>query len=92
MSEVAAAAGAGPVLDPAKAARLRHACTQLEAVFMNELAKALRETVPQDGVLPAGTGGEMFSAMLDERLADLAATRMRSGLAGKLFSQLGGQP
>lgn len=72
--------------------RLERACAQLEGVFMNELAKALRETVPQDGVLPSGTGGDMFASMLDEKLAELAAARSRSGLTAALLEQLGKQP
>lgn len=90
MSGIASLAGAAPAAG--KEARLKQACTQLEAVFMNELAKALRETVPQEGVLPAGAGGDMFAAMLDERLAEVAAARMKGGLAAALLRELGGTP
>lgn len=72
--------------------RLRKACMQLEGVFMNELAKALRETVPADGVLPASSGGEMFTSMLDEKLAELAAARSQSGLTAALMNQLSRKP
>lgn len=79
---------AGATQKAAEQERLRKACTQLEGVFMNELAKALRETVPEDGVLPSSTGNEMFTSMLDEKLAELAAARSRSGLTNALMKQL----
>lgn len=82
-------APAGGARAAAEQERLRKACVQLEGVFMNELAKALRETVPQDGLLEAGTGGEMFASMLDEKLAELAAARSQSGLSAALLRQLG---
>jgi flagellar protein FlgJ len=93
MSDAIGAAGTTPpALDPAKDAKLRKACAQLEAVFMNELAKALRETVPQEGVLDSSAGGDMFASMFDERLAEIAAARTQSGVSAALYRQLSGQP
>lgn len=81
--------GTLPATD-AKAAKLEKACTQLQAVFMNELAKAMRETVPQDGALPESSGSEMFSSLFDEKVSDLAAGQLDHGITAALIRQLGG--
>jgi flagellar protein FlgJ len=69
-------------------ARLREACAQLEGVFMTQLMKLMRETVPEGGALDGGAGEEVFSSMLDERMSELAASRQEHGLGAALFRQL----
>jgi flagellar protein FlgJ len=67
---------------------LRKAAHDLEGVFVNELFKAMRETVPQNGFLSEDPGQELFTGMLDERLAQTYAERARSGLGEALYHQL----
>jgi flagellar protein FlgJ len=68
--------------------KLRKAAHDLEGVFVNELFKAMRATVPQDGILSQDPGQETFTGMLDERLAATYAERARSGLGEALYRQL----
>ena len=42
---------------------------QLEAVFVQQLFKAMRETVPDEGQ-SGGSGEALFTGMLDEKLAE----------------------
>jgi flagellar protein FlgJ len=69
-------------------ARLRRACAQMEGVFLSQLMKAMRETIPQDGIVNGGSGEEMFTGMMDETLSDAASARQERGLGAALFRQL----
>lgn len=88
------AAGGPPVAAPAESAgdrKLRDASRQLEGLFVQELFKAMRATVPQgEGILSGGAGEDMFTSMLDQHLATIAPTRWQGGLGEALYRQLRG--
>jgi flagellar protein FlgJ len=73
---------------PSAEARLREACAQFEGVFTQQLLKAMRETVPEDGVLSGGLGEELFNGLFDQHLAEEAALRQSGGLGEILYQQL----
>ncbi len=68
-------------------AELKRLSQQLEAVFLNQLLQAMRASVSHESS-DTGPGGEMFQAMLDEKLASEAAARETRGLADALYRQL----
>ncbi len=68
-------------------ARLRKATSQLEGVFMEQLFKAMRDTVPQDGALDGGEGEAMFTSMMDEHVAEAAAVKQHR-IGDALYRQL----
>ena len=72
----------------AEQARLRQAAQQLEGVFVEQLFKAMRATVPSEGTMDAGAGEERFSALLDEHLAAQTPHQWRRGLGEALYRQL----
>lgn len=78
---------APPPLDDPRT-RLRKASHDLESVFINELFKAMRETVPDDGILAQDPGQGLFTGMLDERIAQSYAGQGRSGIGEALYRQL----
>ncbi len=87
--------GIGPIGGPGAAgasdaahARLRQAAHQLEGLFVNELFKAMRQTVSADGIIGQAPGQELFQGMMDERIADLYAGRSEHGLGEALYRQL----
>jgi flagellar protein FlgJ len=64
---------------------------QLEGVFVQELFKAMRATVPDEGVISGGSAEQMFTGMLDERLAALVpAAWQHAGLEEALLRQFRG--
>ena len=65
--------------------RLRAAAKEFEGVFLTQLFKEMRATVPTED---EGPGQEMFTAMLDETLARAAAARPERGLGDALYRQL----
>lgn len=69
-------------------ARLRETAKQLEGVFVAQLFKAMRETVPEDGLTHGGAGEEMFTGLLDERFSTQAPLQWRRGIGDALVKQL----
>lgn len=81
--------GPGPTGAAAgEAARLRKLAAEVEGVFMQQLFKAMRETVPAGGMFDGGSGEDIFTGMLDEHISDVAAARQRNGLGEALYRQL----
>lgn len=78
----------GPRPDSERHAELRAAAQQLEAVFFNQLMQAMRESVPQGGLVEPSRGEQVFTAMLDERLSQVAAERLNRGLGEALYRQM----
>ncbi len=72
----------------AEQTRLRQAAQQLEGVFVEQLFKAMRATVPSDGTMNGGAGEEMFSGLLDEHLAAQTPDQWQRGLGEALYRQL----
>lgn len=71
----------GPV-DNATAAK------QMEALFAFQLIKAMRRTVPEDGLMSGGKGEEIARSLQDEALAQAIAERGALGLADHLRADL----
>jgi Rod binding domain-containing protein len=73
------AAGARPkAVDNAEAAK------QIESLFAFQLLKAMRKTVPEDGLFSGGKGEDIARTLQDEMLADAIAKRGALGLADQL--------
>lgn len=92
MSDIRVGAAPAPAPASPEEIRLRKAAQQLEGVFVQQLFKAMRETVPRgDGVIDGGSGEEMFTGLLDQRLSAEAPSRWQQhGLAEALYRQLRG--
>jgi flagellar protein FlgJ len=84
----AVASGAAGAAGGERERQLREAAAALEGVFMGELLKAMRETVPEDGAIASGAGEAIFTGLLDEHVAALAAARQSHGIGAALFRQL----
>lgn len=75
--------------DP-KDEKLRKVAKDLEGVFVAELFKAMRETVPQDGLTNGGMGEDVFTSMLDQHLAPQVGDGWQGGIGEALYRQLRG--
>ena len=71
-------------------ARLRQSSRDLEGVFVEQLFKAMRETVPENSLLSGGAGEEMFTSMMDGHLASELPASWENGLGEALYRQLRG--
>jgi len=63
-------------------------CRQFESLFVNQLLKEMRKTVPKDGIIPQSQEEEMFTGMFDEEVSKMIASSGRMGMAEMLFDQL----
>ena len=68
--------------------RLRAVAKQLEGVFVQELFKAMRETVPKDGFTDGGAGESLFTGMMDEKIATHVPEHWDRGIGESLYRQL----
>ncbi len=71
---------------------LREAARQFESVFVAQLFKSMRATVPKEGLTDAGFGGEVFTDMLDQEYAKSASSTGGLGLAEIIAGELGAKP
>lgn len=69
--------------------KLRRACHEMEAAFLRQLFETMREGVEkEEGLFGESQGEEIFTQMLDDKLASAAADRMTRGLGEALYRQL----
>ena len=83
-------AGSGPELPGGDRAELRALADQLQGVFIQQLFKAMRDTVPESGSAFGRAGQEMFGGIMDEHLAEEAAAQLSRDLGQALYRQLSG--
>ena len=90
MTSPIAPTGAPIPADPTNARndRLQKTAKQLEGVFVLQMLKAMRATVPKGGITDASSGEETFTSMLDEKVADQIPTQWKHGLTDALMKQL----
>ncbi|MHB8770866.1 MAG: rod-binding protein [Syntrophales bacterium] len=75
--------------DAQRDAKLRKACRDFEALFLFNLFKEMRQTVPRSGLLPSAPGKETFQMMFDQKVAeDLSGRGEGMGLQKMLYEQL----
>jgi peptidoglycan hydrolase FlgJ len=81
-----------PPLDPVTDRKLRETARQLEGLFVQQLFKAMRDTVPQqDGIVSANAGEDMFTGLMDQHLAAETPSQWEGGLAESVYRQLRGR-
>ena len=88
----------GSIPDPAKGESslasvdpgLRKACAELESLFIHQLLKEMRATVPKSGFLSGGSGKQMYTSMIDVHLARKLSSQGGIGLSSILMNQLAG--
>jgi len=55
---------------------------------MEQMFKAMRDTVPENGLTSGGSGEEMFDSLLDQHLAGEASAQRSSELVEAVYRQL----
>ena len=77
---------------PGEDAKLRKVAQQMEGVFVQELYKAMRATVPQnDGAIGGGAGEEMFTGLMDQHLATETPDAWGRDLGEAIYQHLRGR-
>jgi flagellar protein FlgJ len=71
---------------------IREAARTFESLFLNEIMKNMRKTLPQDGLLNQGFANNVFNSMLDQEYSQIASKSGQLGLADVIARQLGADP
>ena len=73
-------------VNPKDAAGLKRTCRQFEAVFVQNMLKHMRATVPEGGLFEKGNDYQMYRDMLDAQIAKEAADRGTFGIGDQLYN------
>lgn len=73
----------------AKTDRYAKTAGKLEAVFVQQMFKAMRESVSRgDGALDESGGEEMFTSLFDQAVADRAPEQLHSSLSAAIVTAM----
>ena len=68
--------------------RLRQSCREFEAIYIQEMYKAMRKTVPESDLLPDSTANTLYRDLLDMELARATAAGDGTGIGQAMYEQL----
>ena len=68
--------------------KLWEAAKGFESMFMNQMYKAMRKTLPENEFNKASKGREIFTEMLDAEYSKMSSGKTENGLAGMVYRQL----
>ena len=69
--------------------RLEKACGDFEAIFVQQLFKTMRASVPESGLFNGGRAEEIYTSMLDQHVAEnMAYGQSGIGLANQMRNKL----
>jgi flagellar protein FlgJ len=71
---------------------IREVARTFESLFLNEIMKNMRKTLPEDGLLNGGFANNVFNSMLDQEYSSIASQSGQFGLAEVIARQLGADP
>jgi Rod binding domain-containing protein len=60
----------------------------VEGLFLRQLFETMRATSHEEGLLDSAPGAQLFTSLMDDRLASEAAQRMNRGIGEALYRQL----
>jgi flagellar protein FlgJ len=81
--------GVAPAAPDPRDAALRKSAADLQGLFIQQLYKSMRESVPTEGgLVEKSQGEEVFSGLMDERLAADTGTRWQRGLGDAIYRAL----
>ncbi len=80
------AGGGPPAAD--EHTRLRQTAQQFEGLFLAQLFKEMRASVPNEGLTGSSAGQETFTGFFDDAIAQEAAKHSTRGLGEALYRQL----
>ncbi len=69
---------------------LREACQQFEGIFISAMLRAMRNTLPTGGILPASISRKVWESQFDAVLGDALGKTGSLGLAEMLYEDVVG--
>ena len=77
---------AGPTSKDLQA--LRKSCREFEAIYIQEMYKAMRKTVPDSGIFEKDMASELYKEMLDMEMAKATAAGKGTGIGEAMYQQM----
>jgi flagellar protein FlgJ len=74
--------------DDTRDAQIEKACHDFESLFIQQMLKQMRQTVPQNGLFSGGSAEQLYTSMLDGEVAKTISNQRGIGLAPALIRQL----
>jgi Rod binding domain-containing protein len=68
--------------------RLEKACQEFESLFIHQMMKTMRQTVPRTGFMGEGKERNIFQALFDEEISKAISKRGGMGLGKMLYQQM----
>ena len=68
--------------------KLRESAQQFEAIFIQQMYKEMRKTIPDDGLIPRGNADDVYTQLQDFEAAKVTAQQGGIGLADLMMQQL----
>jgi flagellar protein FlgJ len=68
--------------------KLKAACDSFEALFMQQMLKQMRATVPRDGLFGGGSAEQIYTEMLDAELSKEMTAEGGLGISRLLFEYM----
>jgi len=67
---------------------LRKSCREFEAIYIQEMYKAMRKTVPDSGLFEKDMASELYREMLDMEMARATAAGKGTGIGEAMYQQM----
>jgi len=68
--------------------KLKQACIDFSAIFIKQMLNAMKDTIPETGMMDGGMAEEIFEDMLYDEYAKSMAQTANLGLAEMMYDQL----
>jgi Rod binding domain-containing protein len=75
-------------VNAAEKKRLKKACNDFEAMFIANMLKEMRKSIPKSGFLESSSGSDIYRSMMDQKVAEKIANDKGLGIGEMLFKQL----
>ncbi len=68
--------------------KLKKACTEFESLFIQEILKFMRQTIPASGLAGPGAGKEVYQSLLDQELSKNLAKKGGLRIGEMVYRQM----
>jgi len=68
--------------------KLKESAQQFEAIFIQQMFKEMRNTIPDDGLIQRGNADDIYAQLQDMEAAKITAQQGGIGLADMMMQQL----
>ncbi len=68
--------------------RLNKACAEFEALLVQKLFQTMRASIPKSGLIDGGSAEEIYTAMMDQKVAQDLALQGGLGLSARMKAQI----